>query len=148
MTSATPWRHFEALVVSPTPSHPQDHGNRKRIFEICRALQHDTSITGECSEDAAFLSAQISYAFLNKIPKLREILLTDVDALTISMAKSVAAGVTPETAAAAIAVGILANSAMKAALAAALGTREFALRTGGALAMMAAALTAVLLVLR
>jgi len=45
-------------------------------------------------------------------------------------------------------VGILANSAMKAALAAALGTREFALRTGGALAMMAAALTAVLLVLR
>jgi len=25
--------------VAPTPTHPQDHGNRKRIFEICRALQ-------------------------------------------------------------------------------------------------------------
>lgn len=39
MTSATTWRGFEVLVVSPTPTHPQDHGNRKRIFEICRALQ-------------------------------------------------------------------------------------------------------------
>ncbi len=48
--------------------------------EICRALQHDTSVTGECGDDAALLSAQIAYRFLNEIPKLREILLTDVDA--------------------------------------------------------------------
>lgn len=34
-----PWRSFRVLVVSPTPTHPQDHGNRKRIFEICAALQ-------------------------------------------------------------------------------------------------------------
>jgi hypothetical protein len=26
-------------VVSPTPTHPQDHGNRKRIFAICAALR-------------------------------------------------------------------------------------------------------------
>jgi glycosyltransferase involved in cell wall biosynthesis len=26
-------------VVSPTPTHPQDHGNRKRIYEICAALK-------------------------------------------------------------------------------------------------------------
>jgi glycosyltransferase involved in cell wall biosynthesis len=34
-----PWRSFNVLVVAPTPSHPQDHGNRKRIYEICRELQ-------------------------------------------------------------------------------------------------------------
>lgn len=48
--------------------------------EICRALLHDTSVTGECSEDAALFSAQTSYEFLNRLPKLREVLLTDVDA--------------------------------------------------------------------
>ena len=33
------WRGFEALVVAPTPTHPQDHGNRKRIHAICAELQ-------------------------------------------------------------------------------------------------------------
>lgn len=48
--------------------------------EICRALLHDGSITSRCTEDAEAQSARISYEFLNKIPKLRDILLTDVDA--------------------------------------------------------------------
>lgn len=33
------WRDAVILVVSPTPSHPQDYGNRKRIFRICHLLQ-------------------------------------------------------------------------------------------------------------
>jgi glycosyltransferase involved in cell wall biosynthesis len=33
------WASFNILVVSPTPTHPQDHGNRKRIFEICAELK-------------------------------------------------------------------------------------------------------------
>ena len=33
------WRGYNILVVSPTPTHPQDHGNRKRIFEVCQALK-------------------------------------------------------------------------------------------------------------
>lgn len=74
--------------------------------------------------------------------------LTDVDALTISMAKSVSDGVAPETAAQAIAIGILANCALKAIMAAALGTREFGQRTGGALVGMAAALAAALTLAR
>lgn len=48
--------------------------------EICRALLHDTSVTGRCTEDAESASARISYEFLNKIPKIRALLLTDVDA--------------------------------------------------------------------
>ncbi len=48
--------------------------------EICRALLHDTSVTGSCTEDAEVASARISYEFLNKIPKIRSLLLTDVDA--------------------------------------------------------------------
>lgn len=70
--------------------------------------------------------------------------LTDVDALTISMSRGTAAGIAPETAARAIAVGILANCVMKAAMAAALGTRAFAARTGGMLLVMALTLAAVL----
>jgi len=48
--------------------------------QVCRALMHDTSANGRCSDDAEVQSAQISYEFLKRIPKLREILLTDVDA--------------------------------------------------------------------
>src|SRR5579859_61883 len=33
------WDGIEILVVSPTPTHPQDHGNRKRIFELCSELK-------------------------------------------------------------------------------------------------------------
>jgi len=33
------WAAFEVLVVSPTPTHPPDHGNRKRIFAICDELK-------------------------------------------------------------------------------------------------------------
>jgi len=33
------WLGMRILVVSPTPTHPQDHGNRKRIFRICQALK-------------------------------------------------------------------------------------------------------------
>jgi glycosyltransferase involved in cell wall biosynthesis len=30
---------MHALVTSPVPSHPQNHGNRARVFSVCRALQ-------------------------------------------------------------------------------------------------------------
>jgi glycosyltransferase involved in cell wall biosynthesis len=36
---ARSWQGIEILVVSPTPTHPQDHGNRKRIFELCSELR-------------------------------------------------------------------------------------------------------------
>ena len=68
--------------------------------------------------------------------------LTDVDALTISMARSVATGISPQTAARAIASGIVANSVMKATIAVGLGTAAFAARTGGVLAVMAMVLVA------
>ncbi len=29
----------QALVTSPIPSHPQNHGNRARVYTICKALQ-------------------------------------------------------------------------------------------------------------
>ena len=29
------WPGGRILVLSPTPSHPQDYGNRKRIFQVC-----------------------------------------------------------------------------------------------------------------
>ncbi|HET7219332.1 MAG TPA: DUF4010 domain-containing protein [Vicinamibacterales bacterium] len=66
--------------------------------------------------------------------------LTDVDALTLSMARDVAQTVTPAVAAAAIATGVLTNTAMKLGLTVLLGSRRFAMIAGGALALMLAAL--------
>lgn len=62
--------------------------------------------------------------------------LTDVDALTVSMARGVAASASPEVAAMAIAVGVLSNTAMKVGLALFFGTTRFRVIAGGALALM------------
>jgi uncharacterized membrane protein (DUF4010 family) len=67
--------------------------------------------------------------------------LTDVDALTVSMARDVADAMSPAVAATAIAIGVLANTVMKLGLALFLGSRRFKLITGGALALMLVAIT-------
>jgi uncharacterized membrane protein (DUF4010 family) len=70
--------------------------------------------------------------------------LTDVDALTVSMARGVAQTVSPAVAATAIAVGVLANTGMKLGLALFLGSSRFRMIAGGALALMLVALGAAL----
>jgi uncharacterized membrane protein (DUF4010 family) len=65
--------------------------------------------------------------------------LTDVDALTLSMTRSVAGGATFDLACRAIAVGIIANSLLKSGIAFALGDQRFKWHAGGALLTMAAA---------
>lgn len=65
--------------------------------------------------------------------------LTDVDALTLSMTRSVATGTSVDAAARAIATGIVANSLMKAGMAFAVGSGRFRWQAGGALLAMAAA---------
>jgi uncharacterized membrane protein (DUF4010 family) len=64
--------------------------------------------------------------------------LTDVDALTISMART--AGITPQIAAEGIAIGMLANCVLKSILAASLGTRVFGTLVGATVGAMAAAI--------
>jgi len=71
--------------------------------------------------------------------------LTDVDALTLSMTRSVATGVAVQMACRAILTGIIANSIMKAIIAFAIGTRRFAWQAGGALVAMAGAGAAALM---
>jgi uncharacterized membrane protein (DUF4010 family) len=63
--------------------------------------------------------------------------LTDVDALTISMTASAIAGTAPSAAAAAIAIGVVTNCLMKAAMAVVLGTPAFRRITAGVLVAMA-----------
>ena len=70
--------------------------------------------------------------------------LTDVDALTLSMTRDVAQTVSIEVAAQAIAIGVLANTAMKLVLATALGSRRFTVIAGGALVLMLGALAVML----
>jgi uncharacterized membrane protein (DUF4010 family) len=62
--------------------------------------------------------------------------LTDVDALTMSMARGVAGTGSLPLAAAAIAVGVLANTALKLGVAAFFGSTRFRLIAGGGLALM------------
>jgi uncharacterized membrane protein (DUF4010 family) len=71
--------------------------------------------------------------------------LTDVDALTVSMARGVSQVVSPSVAATAIAVGVLANTGMKLGLALFFGSRRFRTIAGGALLLMLLVLGAVLL---
>ena len=71
--------------------------------------------------------------------------LTDVDALTVSMAHEAAEDLTPAVAAAAIAVGVLSNTALKLGFAVTLGSRPFRLVTGGTLAVVLAILGGTLL---
>ena len=72
---------------------------------------------------------------------------TDVDALTVSMARGVATAVSLEAAALGIAIGVVANTALKLGLALFFGTARFRTIVGGTLALMilTAALALVLL---
>jgi uncharacterized membrane protein (DUF4010 family) len=74
--------------------------------------------------------------------------LTDLDALTLSMTRSVATGTAIDSACRAIAMGIVANSIMKTAIAAVVGSRRFRWQAGGALIAMAIAGGATLLLFR
>jgi uncharacterized membrane protein (DUF4010 family) len=65
--------------------------------------------------------------------------LTDVDALTVSMARGVARTMSLESAALAIAVGVLANTALKLAVALIFGGARFRTTVGGTLILMIAA---------
>jgi uncharacterized membrane protein (DUF4010 family) len=65
--------------------------------------------------------------------------LTDVDALTLSMTRSVSSGTTIDAACRAITMGIVANSIMKAMIAGVIGNRRFAWQAGASLAAVAAA---------
>jgi hypothetical protein len=38
-TGRRSWCGLRVLMLSPTPTHPQDFGNRKRIFSVCEALK-------------------------------------------------------------------------------------------------------------
>jgi len=73
--------------------------------------------------------------------------LTDVDALTATMARSVARTSSLEVAALAIAVGVLSNTAMKMTMALILGRSQFRTIAGGTLALMLAGGGATLAVL-
>ena len=62
--------------------------------------------------------------------------LTDVDALTVSMARGMPQSATLELAARAIAIGVAANVTLKLLLAVTLATRRFRRIAGGTLAAM------------
>ena len=73
--------------------------------------------------------------------------LTDVDALTVSMARGVAKTVSLEAAALAIAVGVLANTAVKLGIAVVFGSARYRALVGGTLMLMIVSAAAALVLL-
>jgi uncharacterized membrane protein (DUF4010 family) len=73
--------------------------------------------------------------------------LTDVDALTLSMARTTATGMPVQDAALAVAIGILSNTLLKLGLTVALGRGRFRRRTAAGLTAIAAASAAAVAVL-
>jgi len=71
--------------------------------------------------------------------------LTDVDALTLAMTRSVVTGTSIDLASRAILMGVVANSLMKAGIAIVVGERRFARQTAASLLAMAAAGAAMLI---
>jgi uncharacterized membrane protein (DUF4010 family) len=65
--------------------------------------------------------------------------LTDVDALTLSMTRSVSSGTTIDAACRAIVMGIIANAIMKGVLALTVGAGRFRWQAGASFAAIAAA---------
>jgi uncharacterized membrane protein (DUF4010 family) len=74
--------------------------------------------------------------------------LTDVDALTLSMARGAAAGIDPGLAARAITVGVMSNCVMKAILSITLGTKAYGWFTTATLAVMVVAMGVALVIVR
>ena len=72
--------------------------------------------------------------------------LTDVDALTVSMARGVAYAVSLDVAAIAIALGVVSNTVLKLVVALFFGSRAFKQVAGGTLALMIVAAAAALVV--
>jgi uncharacterized membrane protein (DUF4010 family) len=74
--------------------------------------------------------------------------LTDVDAATFSMARSVSDGVDPAIAAKAVAAGMLANTLLKFGIAVVVGRGAFRIATGASLAAITLALALALVLVR
>ena len=135
---------FAAAGVRPSSPAGAPHLTQRNPLQLVAALQMALLFQGvlmavhlareEFGQSGVFTSAAV-------------LGLTDVDALTVSMARGVAQTISPAVAATAIAVGVLSNTAMKLGLALIFGSAGFKVIAGGALALMLAAIGAAALVL-
>ncbi len=59
------WQGKRVLVLSPTPTHPQDYGNRKRIFQVCNRFSAGGAIV-------TFLHYPAEFEWRGTIPSAAE----------------------------------------------------------------------------
>ena len=123
VTAFGAWRSHDKGTPEPTPSNPLQLRSALRLaafFQAVMMLVH--VVRGRWGGTGVLGSAAV-------------LGLSDVDALTTSMARSVAQ-TSLELAAAAIAIGVLSNTVMKFTIAVGLGRGRFRLIAGGTLAAM------------
>lgn len=127
------WRGTEGRLSLEAPRNPLQLGASIQMAALFQAVLFAMALSSRWLGEGGILSTG---AVLG---------LTDVDALTLAMAKGATTGqFAAEVAARAVAVGILANTAVKTALVVALGRGRYRLVSGAALGLMGAALGAAL----
>jgi uncharacterized membrane protein (DUF4010 family) len=118
------WRHTTDAQPGGAPSNPLQVGPALQMAVLFQVVLFAVDAMRRFYGDGGLL---VSGAVLG---------LTDVDALTIAMARIPALGVTPGVAAQAVAIGILANCVLKTILAAVLGAPRFRRTTAMVVATM------------
>jgi len=130
---ALSWRSLRGATVEPTKlRNPLQLRNAIEMALLFQAVLYVVFYMREWVGDDGMLASGFVLG------------LTDVDALTLSMSRSVETGTSIDSACRAITAGIIANSLMKSGIAIAIGTRRFAFHAAAGLLAMAAAGAAVL----
>jgi uncharacterized membrane protein (DUF4010 family) len=109
------------------PSNPLQLRSALQMTLLFQIVLFAVYVLRERAGDAGVLASGVVVGF------------TDVDALTVSLAKNVSTGLEPRVAAQAIALGILSNTVLKLGLAAVIGEPKFRWRAGGGLAAIGVA---------
>lgn len=125
---AIAWRSLRSsTATAPTPKNPLEFRNAIEMAALFQIVLFAVFYLRQWIGDAGLMAGGFLLG------------LTDVDALTLSMTRSVDSGTTIVAASRAIAIGIVANSLLKATIAATLGHPRFKWPAAASLAGMAAA---------
>lgn len=136
------WAPFVAGLVALSLAWRQMDGPKSAPSELRNPLQFRAALEMAALFQVVLFAVPFARSWMGEGGLLASgfvLGLTDVDALTLAMTRSVTAGTSFDLACRAILMGVIANCLMKAGIAVVVGERRFAWQTAGALLAMAAA---------
>ena len=133
---------FVAGLVALALAWPTMGGPRSAPSELRNPLQFRAAVEMAALFQVVLFGVHFARAWMGETGLLAGgflLGLTDVDALTLAMTRSVSTGTSVDLACRAIVMGVIANSVMKAGIALVVGERRYAWQVAASLAAMAAA---------